>query len=621
LRVSWNDVEAPLNTQNWYARPITLGVRAGAVVALALALSGAGCAYKVAIPPSAGHLDTNTVPEPKPGEQILPPVTSNAYVPPPKPRAKTPTYSVVVHEVPVKELLLALARDTKENIDIHPGLQGLVSLNAIDETLPSILDRISRQVNMRYRQEGKTIVVSPDTPYMKTYKVDYVNMLRETSSSISVSGAITAGGTNAGGTAPPSGGTSSTAVNSSSKSNFWELLRENIQSILTSTRRLSQSADERQAQAEAARAAREERLAQAEAVARAGQNAPSLFDKVFGGGAVSSSVTDVKQDIVVNPVAGTVSVLATERQHQLVQQYLDSVGVASQRQVLIEATIAEVLLSKTYQAGVDWSRLAFSGGGFTFAQQLLGQFGPGGGAPPTGITVGYSNNTSNTGHISATIKLLQQFGTTRVLSSPKLMALNSQTALLKVVDNVVYFTIQSQVSQGSQGSQNLQSITTTPNTVAVGVILSLTPQINENGVVSLTVRPTITRVKDFVQDPNPVLSVNLNTGAPLASPIKSLIPEIQVREMESVLQLVSGQTAILGGLMQDNVQRNTDSIPGLGNVPRVGEVFSYRNDTVQKSELVIFIRPVVVNNPSINSDELKHLRQFLPEVDKTGQNP
>jgi general secretion pathway protein D len=71
---------------------------------------------------------------------------------------------VVVHEVPVKELLLALARDTKENIDIHPGLQGLVSLNAIDETLPSILERISRQVNMRYRAMACTIVVEPDGP-------------------------------------------------------------------------------------------------------------------------------------------------------------------------------------------------------------------------------------------------------------------------------------------------------------------------------------------------------------------------------------------------------------------------------------------------------------------------
>ena len=98
------------------------------------------------------------------------------------------TYSVVVNEVPVKELLLALARDTKQNIDIHPTLTGLVSLNAINETLPAILERVSKQVNMRYRTEGNTIVVSPDTPYVKTYRVNYVNMTRDTTSTIGVIG-------------------------------------------------------------------------------------------------------------------------------------------------------------------------------------------------------------------------------------------------------------------------------------------------------------------------------------------------------------------------------------------------------------------------------------------------
>ncbi len=130
-------------------------------------------------------------------ERILPPVTSTTtFTPPPKPKAKVTTYSVVVHEVPVKELLLALSRDTKENIDVHPGLSGLVSLNAIDETLPSILERISKQVNMRYRVDGRTIVVEPDTAYLKTYKVNYVNMTRDTTSSISVSGQV--GSTRAG---------------------------------------------------------------------------------------------------------------------------------------------------------------------------------------------------------------------------------------------------------------------------------------------------------------------------------------------------------------------------------------------------------------------------------------
>ena len=88
-------------------------------------------------------------------------------MPPPTAQVKPQTYSVVVHEVPVKELLLALARDTKQNIDIHPGLTGLVSLNAINETLPAILERLTKQVNLRYRTEGNTIIVSPDAAYVK----------------------------------------------------------------------------------------------------------------------------------------------------------------------------------------------------------------------------------------------------------------------------------------------------------------------------------------------------------------------------------------------------------------------------------------------------------------------
>jgi MSHA type pilus biogenesis protein MshL len=575
---------------------------------LVLTLLLAGCAYKPTIPPSQGHISRESVPPAGDADKILPPVTNGTYVPPPKPRVKTPTYSVVVHEVPVKELLLALARDTKENIDIHPGLQGLVSLNAVDETLPSILDRVAKQVNMRYRIEGKTIVVGPDTPYFKTYKVNYVNMTRDTTSAIAVSGQITGGG--GGGLTVASGGTSSTSVTSTSKNNFWEVLSENLHSLLKSTRALAQNAEDRQAQAEATRAAREERLAQAEAVARAGQNATSLFDKVFGS-SPSSAVTDIKQDIVVNQVAGTVSVMATERQHQLVQQYLDTIGSSSQRQVLIEATIAEVSLSDQYQAGVDWTKLASSG---FRVSQTLSTAAVIGGAPTSGLTLAYLNSANG---INISVKLLEQFGKTRVLSSPMLMAMNNQTALLKVVDNVVYFQIQSQISQGTTTAGNLQSITTTPQTVAVGFIMSMTPQVNDNGVVTLTVRPTITRVEKFVPDPNPALSPTVANP----NPVQNLIPQITVREMESVLQLISGQTAVLGGLITDDIQRNTAQVPGLGNIPRVGEAFQYRNDTVVKTELVVFIRPTLVKNPSLDSEELKRLRKFLPEVDQTGQNP
>ncbi len=233
---------------------------------------------------------------------------------------------------------------------------------------------------------------------------------------------------------------------------------------------------------------------------------------------------------------------------------------------------------------------------------------PGALAGPPRLVIGFGTIGAD---FNISVRLLEQFGNTRVLSSPKLMALNNQTALLKVVDNVVYFTVQSQISQGTVGQGNLQSVTTTPNTVAVGVVVSLTPQVHEDGNVTLTVRPTISRVLKFVPDPNPIIPPATNQG----------VPEIAVREMESVLQLTSGQTAILGGLMQDNVRRDRNQVPYVGNLPRVGDLFAYRNEEVTKSELVIFIRPIVVRNPSLDSDELKDLRRLLPKIDQTGDNP
>jgi general secretion pathway protein D len=189
------------------------------------------------------------------------------------------------------------------------------------------------------------------------------------------------------------------------------------------------------------------------------------------------------------------------------------------------------------------------------------------------------------------------------------MALNNQTALLKVVDDLVYFNIDAKPAillSGTAGAAQA-TFTTTALTVEVGVVMSLTPQINENGEVMLGVRPSITRLLSFVNDPNPALAT-----AGVTSPV----PQLQKREMESVLQLMSGQTAILGGLMQDSNQYNRSSVPGAGNAANTGifsEIFGYRNDTVTKTELVIFLRPTVVTTPSLESDELKFFQRFLPQ--------
>ncbi len=575
-----------------------------------LALAAGGCTtYKPTVPPSKGHINADQFPATAAEEKILPPVTTSNFVPLPKPQVKAPTYSVVVNEVPVKELLFALSRDTRQNIDVHPSIQGQVSLNAIDETLPAILERISQQVNIRYRTEGKTILVLPDSPYFRTYKVNYVNMSRDTVSSIGVSGEITGsvGGANQQATQQGTGNTSNTKVDSKASNNFWEVLRQNVEAILSASKAVSQSADQRAARAESERAAKEERIAQAEAVSRAGGNAASLFTTAFGAGSIAP--TDSKNEIVVNAVAGTVSVLGTEKQQVLIQQYLDSVTSASQRQVLIEATIAEVTLSNNYQAGVDWSRVTRAAGdGFKFQQSLIGSNLS---AAPF-VALSYANQPGSNPSFSAMLKLLEQFGNTRVLSSPKLMAINNQTALLKVVDNLVYFAVEAQ----TQTSANVAAVTTftsTAKTVPVGLVMSVTPQIGESGAVSLTVRPTISRRLRDVLDPNPDLA---------KANVQNLVPEIQVREMESVLQVFSGQTIVLGGLMQDNVRRDRDALPGLGKLPSpVGDAFSYRDEAVSKTELIIFIKPTVISNPSLDSDELKFFRRFLPTIDPSGKIP
>ncbi len=578
-----------------------------------------GCYKRSVMPQSEGHI---TTPAAKPMlEGVPPPARVSSFVPAPKPAIKPPTYSVVVNEVPVKELLLALARDTKQNIDIHPGLSGLVSLNAIDETLPAILERIAKQINLRYSIDANAIVITPDSPYMKTYLVNYVNMSRDTTSTIGVSGQIQAGGSASGGSSGSGSGggtnSSSTTVTTISRNNFWDALAANLRAILRSTAQQSLSDQQRSERQAMIKQDQEFRTAQMDAASRAGAGAAALASAVnpTGTAGVPPQLTQLPEDVIVNSVSGTVMVNGTEKQHQLVQSYLDSTMRSSQRQVLIDATIVEVTLSDAYQGGIDWSRVPISGG-LKMDQLLIGSVSSDTISFNAGsLAVVYGNPNSPVGNISATVKLLSQFGNTRVLSSPKLMALNNQTALLKIVENLVYFSIQATTLTPATGPATT-TFNTTAQTVPVGIVLSMTPQINENGQVTLTVRPTITRKKETVNDPNPSLCTKEIAATQKGGGcLTNLVPVIQTSEMESVLQLVSGQTAILGGLMKDNAVLDRSSVPGLGNAANTGalsELFSMRSDSFTKSELVIFLRATIITNPALDSDELKFYQRFLP---------
>jgi len=306
--------------------------------------------------------------------------------------------------------------------------------------------------------------------------------------------------------------------------------------------------------------------------------------------------------VIVNAESGTVTVRATARQHEKVAEFIERVTGSAKRQVLISATIVEVELSDQYQAGVDWSAIARNGLGYSISQSLIGgSFS----TSPGLFSLTYRNpNPAAGGNISSTINILSQFGKTRVLSSPLLMVLNNQTAVLKVTDNIVYFTIKADTTANANVSTT--TFTSTQNVVPVGLIMNLTAQISDNDVITLNVRPTITSIIGTVQDPNPSLR-----GTIPGTSIESLIPVTRTREMESILRVASGQTAVLGGLMEDSFVGKRNGLPNVSRIPVFGDLFSYRDDKSSKRELVIFIQPQVVRNASTEGD-LGTYRRLLP---------
>lgn len=572
------------------------GLKRFRLTLLAAVVLTSGCVPPRAFDTSPGHITQPA--QPAAGTPPAP-VRAAPVLPPPKPSAPVPTYTVVVNDVPVKDLLFSIARDTQYNIDLHPGISGRVSLNAVQEPLPAILERIARQADLRYEMNGRTVSIMPDSPYVKTYTVNYVNVARNTTSSVGVAAQIASTGGNissasAGGSAV--GNSSTTTVASESNNNLWNVLAENIRTILAGTRAVTQSNEERAARLEAEKAARAERVSQAEAASKAGAGAASLFTAAFD----RQSSFDASNDVAVNPVAGTVTVLGTAKQQALVQQYLDRVMQSAQRQVLIEATIVEVTLKDQYRAGIDWSKALEGTTGWTINTLSGGSNALANTLTPF-IQATYTNAGSN--GFTAAIDLLESFGKAKVLSSPKLMALNNQTALLKVVDNLVYFNVKADTT-ATANVGTTTTFTTTPQTVPVGIVMTMTPQINENGMVSLTVRPTISRNVGFVRDPNPSI--------PVAIP--NQVPVIQVREMESLLQVRSGQTVILGGLIQDDSNNARDGIPGLSRPEGIGAVFGQHEQINSQTELVIFLRPIVVANPSLEDEELRRFQHLLPRV-------
>jgi MSHA biogenesis protein MshL len=576
-------------------------LRRVALAVLALALGG--CAH-APIQQSATHLKAD---EEAPSGTVPAPVEISTVLPQPRPTLRPETYTVVVNGVKVQELLFALARDAKLNVDIHSGITGAVTLNAIDQTLPQLLSRIARQVDMRWELQGPNLVVMPDSPYLHIYRIDYVNMERLTAGATGVSsqiGSISGSGGGGAGVSGAAGANGSiTTVRNTSDNKFWATLEKNIKDILHETDKVLPAGSQ-------------------PAAPQTPSGPPGSAPTATA--APGPSFREAAA-VIVNAEASVVIVRATARQHEKIQEFLDQVLANVKRQVLIEATIAEVQLNNQYQQGINWAALRTRGLTTTTGNQVSGgsvnvtpQLPPnvtgtlsGQGLPSTPSFPNIFTLAAGGGSIAGVLQLLDSFGNVRVLSSPKLSVLNNQTALLRVVDNIVYFTVQVTVVPGGPNQNATTATNTTPVTVPVGFVMNVTPQISDDDTILLNVKPTTTRLVKFVSDPNPSLSA--------ATP--NLIPQLRMREMESLIKVNSGQIAVLGGLIEDSVNDVEDTIPIVNSIPLLGSLFSSRNRNNTKTELVVFLRPIVVKDASIDGD-YRAYRSLMPGENFTSQpNP
>ncbi|MBS1188520.1 MAG: ral secretion pathway protein [Rhodocyclaceae bacterium] len=674
---------------------------AGVVIATLLS----GCA-EPQVKPSEQHIKPAAKPAGAP-----PPLAAIPAVAPPKPAPRQETYSVVVNNVPAREVLFALARDARIDIDIASDIEGSITLNALNQSLPQLLDRITRQIDMRWEMEGKVLQISRDTPFLRNYKVDYVNLARQSTSSVNVatqiagsSSAGSSGGSGGGASAGGAVGNSSlTNVTSRSDNDFWATLIANIRDLLRETDRVLPEGSYEQTQ-EATNSQQTTGTGAPAPAHTRGTTTPSLATSPNPAAMQTAGTTTVRRStfreaasVIANRETGVIAVRATAKQHEKIREFMDRVLSNAGRQVLIEATIVEVSLNDQSQTGVDWKSVALASG-FTFRQNLLGTaldkalpdstrsslissimgdsnlstaqksnliqqvasgmgtlgdptnsvqqlqilnaftlpadqqaaalqqaialpaYGgvvgtPGATVPLTdsrftggmfpltnksaGMTVGYGRGSS----FAAAMSLLSQYGRTKVISSPKITALNNQSAVLRVVDNLVYFNISAQITPGVAGAAPVSVYTSTANTVAVGFVMNVIPQIDDGNQVTLTVRPTISRLRGYAQDPNPVLQN-----------VPNLVPIVQTREMESVMKVPSGNVVMMGGLMEDSENRGQEGLPGVGDLPGVGGLFSTRNTQAGKTELVIFLRPVVINDASLEGD-YSFAKDLLPGKD------
>lgn len=517
-----------------------------------------------------------------------------------------PLVSVSVNQtIPLKDVLYEVAEQADYDIELDPRIKGSIIFTARNRPFDEVIEKISSSAGLRYKFSDDSVKIELDTPYHEVYKINYLSYIRSNSSSISNDVAVVSGeGADTG---------SKFKAESKSEANFWGELDANLTQIMGVNR-----------DAGTLRTRRDPRVtAVAETPAPVAPVEPVLLTadgEIAQGGTAQQPVQVAAPDAVLrveplpvedeepqntsgedpfaprfslNKQAGMISIFATERLHKQVSSYLDELRIRSTSQVLIEAKVLEVALTDEFAAGIDWQTVRLfgnSGDGLDLgvdSSSLLPAFDPV--ANPSTSFIGRYVS----GDLNAAVQAMSRFGTVRALASPRLTVLNNQSAVLNVAKNQVYFELDVTTTPGENGSPPTTDIDSNIRNVPEGVLINVQPAINlDDETISMAVRPTVTRITEYVNDPSVAFAVA--QAANVTTPIVSAVPVVNVQEFDSIIQVSNGQPIVLGGLIQDRTTSTQTGVPVLSEIPLVGGIFRNQNDRIEKTELVVLLKATIV---------------------------